>query len=45
MGLKKFGSDGDGVILPEEGDSQKTAKQNWTPEDEKALREEIKDDE
>lgn len=44
MGMKKFGT-GDGVILPEENDQQKTAKQNWTPEDEQALREENKDDE
>lgn len=42
MGLKKFGT-GDGVILPEKEDNQKTAKENWTPADEQALREENKD--
>ena len=37
--MKKFGT---GKVLPEQGDDQKTAAQNWTPEDEAELAEENK---
>lgn len=38
--MKKFGDKGEGKILPEPGDDQKTAAANFTDEDRKALVEE-----
>lgn len=35
--MKKFGT---GKVLPEKGDDTKTAKRNWTPEDDAELAEE-----
>ena len=35
--MKKFGA---GEIIPEKGDDTKTAKRNWTPEDDAELAEE-----
>lgn len=40
MGFQKFGQ---GEVLPEEGEGQKTAGQQWTDEDQKALEEENKE--
>jgi hypothetical protein len=37
--MKKYGT---GKVIPEKGDDQKTAKKNWTPEDEASLAEENK---
>lgn len=42
MPMKKYGTAQDQKVLPETGDDKKTAKQNFTPEDERALAEENK---
>lgn len=42
MPIRKYGT-GDGEVLPEDGEEQKTAKKSWTEQDEQELHEELKD--
>jgi hypothetical protein len=44
MALTKHGDKGEGKILPEPGDEQKTAAANFTDEDRKALADENAED-
>lgn len=42
MAMRKYGTSKDQKVLPETSDDPKTAKKNWSDEDEKALHEENK---